>query len=481
MRVLVISGAPEAITDYLASAGHEVKECLSTDLAPRMAGEFSPDAVIFSEDAAEVPPVGHRDALREIVPLARVVLLAGRENPIVPYAAALGVRDFVFLPAAPAAILHRLENPAEPEEAAALLDGMKLREVYEAQEPGAEELLGKKDDASKKRHPRWKLKRERPKEPAPKDDRKEKPGKPEPETKKPGKRGVVLVLSEGDPSPTALALAQEIAAREGYSSIVDTDPEGRMTKTLTLGTEAVWQKAKTPGVSPRVITPPGGGTLVAWGTEGGDITGYEEHLRLVLATQLLGGVVVISAGGRKAVWRLSRDIMGITGPGCVLAVIYLDPQEIPEDGKGIVALTAGDREEARQAADLYRMPCVILTEPVGESLFRVIDAVAKRKKIPGAAYPDRIGPAMESTRAGLEKALKGCRAAGRTFATGTALAVQVGELLCWLAFFAALALGAIWLAGAVFREFGLTQGFFGTVVHLSEGIAMLMGKITRRW
>ncbi|NPV30720.1 MAG: GGDEF domain-containing protein, partial [Firmicutes bacterium] len=133
MRVLIISGAPEGITGYLASVGHDVKECLSTDLAPRMAGEFAPEAVIFSEDVAEIPPVGHREALREIVPLARVVLLAGRKNPIVPYAAALGVRDFVFLPAGPAEILHRLENPAKPEEAAEMLDKFDLQTKEEKQ------------------------------------------------------------------------------------------------------------------------------------------------------------------------------------------------------------------------------------------------------------------------------------------------------------------------------------------------------------
>gem|GEM_PF-6074118 len=133
MRVLIISSAPEAIADFLVSAGHEVKECLSTDLAPRMTGEFAPEAVIFSEDVAEILPVGHRGALREIVPLARVVLLAGRKNPIVQYAAALGVRDFVFLPAGPAEILHRLENPAKPEEAAEMLDKFDLQTKEEKQ------------------------------------------------------------------------------------------------------------------------------------------------------------------------------------------------------------------------------------------------------------------------------------------------------------------------------------------------------------
>ncbi|MDI6906416.1 MAG: hypothetical protein QMC81_02850 [Thermoanaerobacterales bacterium] len=128
MRLLIVSSSPEVLSNYLRSAGHETKDCISTDLAARMAEGWA-DVILFNADAVQVQSVSHMDALKTLVPLARVVLLADKTSELVPYAAALGVRDFVFMPAAPAEVLHRVENPARAEEAADALRGLALPRV----------------------------------------------------------------------------------------------------------------------------------------------------------------------------------------------------------------------------------------------------------------------------------------------------------------------------------------------------------------
>jgi Mrp family chromosome partitioning ATPase len=135
MRVLIVSGRPEAISDYLKEAGHEVRECLSTDMAGRMAGIYAPDVVIFLADVPEVPPVSHRDALKALQGY-RIVLIGDKADPLVTFAAALGVKDFAFFPANPAAILYCVNNPTSPGDAADLLDKTDLGgEKFEGEKP----------------------------------------------------------------------------------------------------------------------------------------------------------------------------------------------------------------------------------------------------------------------------------------------------------------------------------------------------------
>ncbi|MGB9792359.1 MAG: hypothetical protein ACPLTR_07265, partial [Thermacetogeniaceae bacterium] len=361
MRVLIISANPEALADFLKQAGHEARESMTTDLVSRVLDEFFPDAAVFCEDAAEMPPVSRRDALREAASRVRVVLLAGRENPLVPYAAALGVKDFVFLPAAPAAVLHRLENPASAEEAAAMIDGVKLK----APEP--EELLGEEEPARKReRRLPWKLRgRGKPKETepaeAPESREEREQARPERGPKEEGARlreppprksSVVLVLSAGDPSAAALALAREIASAEGACSVIDLDPEARLTKALGLGPEAFWQNASGGGTlpNPRVLVE-GGSPIVVWGTAGGDTAGHEEALRAVASVQLIGGHVVACAGGRGAFWRLAGELEGLFGADLGVTLCIDPPEGAPVGRKSVVILTRGDAGEARRRAD----------------------------------------------------------------------------------------------------------------------------------
>lgn len=124
MRVCVVSAIPELLVDALAAVGYEVKDCLSTDLAVLVADGC--EAVLFVEDVTEMAGVTRRDALKALAARHRVILLAAKTSELVPYAAALGVRDFVFLPASPAQVLHRLANPATGEEAADSMYGVTL-------------------------------------------------------------------------------------------------------------------------------------------------------------------------------------------------------------------------------------------------------------------------------------------------------------------------------------------------------------------
>ena len=59
--------------------------------------------------------------LQDLVKQTRVVLVVGKKSSLIPYAAALGVKDFVFLPTEPSVILEVLEHPGTSESAASLL------------------------------------------------------------------------------------------------------------------------------------------------------------------------------------------------------------------------------------------------------------------------------------------------------------------------------------------------------------------------
>lgn len=151
MRVIILSNSPETISEYLSNAGHEVKECLSTDVAERLVEIHNPDAVLVFENVPEVSSVTLRHVIKTLVPRIRVILIANKMSSLVPYAAALGVRDYVFLPADCTQILHRLENPAKPEDAAKMLDGTEIQQ-HQQENPGSEKHLESLKKGTKKKN-----------------------------------------------------------------------------------------------------------------------------------------------------------------------------------------------------------------------------------------------------------------------------------------------------------------------------------------
>lgn len=140
MRVLILARDPSALCTYFAEAGEEAITWQSNDMLTIAIDRYVPDAVVYCEDAEEI--IEHTDAVREAARAVRVVLVAARKSPLVPYAAALGVKDFVFTPAEPAAVLERVRNPASYDDAAAAVIGMTLSEP----ETAAQE---------EKKRPRW--------------------------------------------------------------------------------------------------------------------------------------------------------------------------------------------------------------------------------------------------------------------------------------------------------------------------------------
>lgn len=351
--MLVVSSEPGAFPEYLAGAGHEVYECYSTDLAERAAEERSPDAVLFFEGVAEMAPVSRREALRRLVKRARVVLLAEKTSELVPYAAALGVRDFVFLPASPAQVLHRLENPATAEEAAETVAG--------ARAPAAPEAAGEFLPGGG---------REKPREPK---KGREHPGEFPRLKKEP--RGVVVI---GGLAPGVVcALAEEWARRHLACCLVDASPRAELTRFLGAdASECSWQSPRQPL---SMLTRTGDGLILFWPTRGGGLTrGFWD----VVSVHSAGGVVVVYAGEGEAGEEVYRT-------GASFVVCSPGHARLLPRGTRAVAVLGGerDRRSLRQAAAECGLPCASLGHAPGETLSRLVEAALAGKALPGAVGP----------------------------------------------------------------------------------------------
>lgn len=133
MRVVVAGTETADIAGYIRGRGHDVKEVWANDALGRVVQGFQPDAVVYFESLSEL--VKHTDVLRDVVKRARVVLVADKESSLVSYAAALGVRDFVFNPASPEAVVSRLLAPATPVEAAEMVVSISRAEKPQSSDP----------------------------------------------------------------------------------------------------------------------------------------------------------------------------------------------------------------------------------------------------------------------------------------------------------------------------------------------------------
>ena len=144
MRLVIASKNQKNLVPYLQAAGHDIKELLSNDLAVRICQETQADAILYFEDICEMMP--HEDVLQDLVlqQHIRIILVVDRESPLITYAAAVGVKDFVFLPTEPATILEVIEHPGTSESAATLLRGSKTVTVATPpQEKESKELKAK--------------------------------------------------------------------------------------------------------------------------------------------------------------------------------------------------------------------------------------------------------------------------------------------------------------------------------------------------
>ena len=127
MRVLLTASDTEDLAEYLRKAGHGIKELYANDLAVQTARQLNAEVVVYLENHEAV--VSHEEVMKALIDAGmRVVLVTRRDSPLVPFAGALGIRDFVFLPADPAQIHYRLDNPATPLEAAEMVRGLSIAE-----------------------------------------------------------------------------------------------------------------------------------------------------------------------------------------------------------------------------------------------------------------------------------------------------------------------------------------------------------------
>jgi len=456
------------LLEALAQAGHEADDCLGTDVALAVAEKHGSDVVIFCESVSETGGVARRDALKALAARYRVVLLAAKTNELVPYAAALGVKDFVFTPAAPAAVLHRLENPATGEEAAESLAGVTLPHPPA---PGLQAPAGETEPlppgGRRLRLPAIRLpslKRRGAGEAEPDGEDAGKPLPARPAGEQPPPAVLVAALGDGDTANPALALAGELARRHGVCVLVDADARGDLTALLGLGGECSWAGENA---RPRLL--PDG--VAAWSWPPGPWhAGKDEALRRVLRLSA-GGPLVVSAG-RADGWtalvaaQYADVALWVTAPGASLA---------PCGGPPGLAVTAGDARAARRVAAEAGIPCVTL--PVdAATLCDALLAVRDGAVPAGAARPPRLR--LAAVAAALGRAARGTREAARAAAGAAGLALRLAELTFWVAVLAVLGAGAVWAAGWVAQVLGADGG---ALARAADWVAALAGTLIRRW
>lgn len=118
MQIVIAGKDPTYLEDYLIESGHNVKSFYVNDLSLNIAKAFNPDVFIYMEDV--VAKIPHEQALK-LIQSYRVLIIATKENSIIPYAAALGIKDFVFQPCELSTILNRINQPADSNDAAEML------------------------------------------------------------------------------------------------------------------------------------------------------------------------------------------------------------------------------------------------------------------------------------------------------------------------------------------------------------------------
>lgn len=118
MRILVYGDSAETYSDSLNGVGHDARPLWQNDMITKAINYESPDCIIY--DLRSDPVLPHDQVFKEIAG-NRIIVIGQRDNPLIPFLAGLGVRDFLFPPINPEDIVHRVENPSTPAETAELL------------------------------------------------------------------------------------------------------------------------------------------------------------------------------------------------------------------------------------------------------------------------------------------------------------------------------------------------------------------------
>jgi len=457
VRVMLIAPDAGNLAEYLRERGHEVKEAWVNDLALKVAEAFGPDAALYLDHPEPAAP--HEEVLKALVLAGlRVVLAARRDSPLVPYAGALGVRDYVFLPAGPEEVLRRLENPAAPEEAAEAVRGAALkapeRELAPEPKPkraaklgaalgGVAARLGRRKGAAGKAYGD--------------------PGEVElvfPEEAPPGGPAeraaeapacpalAVAVGSLGgrfDAVPrAALTLAEELGRRAGRCLLIDADPDAILAVAEGVEPKGDWTE-------PLFYTR--GGVEARFARGGGSFDQEKDaRLRRLLASRR--GPAVVYVGGDWRAWPASAAL-----PWCDAAVWVWQPgarEAPPEAPPGLILASPDTRRAARQAAKKTGLPALPWCDAKewaarAADLLPVLANGRPLPKVPGLVRPSPWPRRWEWVKAAgraLDLAL------GRVWdavAAVWSVAWRLVEIAFWLAPLAILALALAWLAGLPFR------------------------------
>ncbi len=118
MNILVYSQSAEIYCQALNELDYEALPLWENDLIPNVAKHDPPEIIIY--DLRDEPVMPHEEVFKHISEY-RIIIIAKREDPLIPYLAGLGVRDFLFIPINPEDIVYRVENPTTPAEAAETL------------------------------------------------------------------------------------------------------------------------------------------------------------------------------------------------------------------------------------------------------------------------------------------------------------------------------------------------------------------------
>lgn len=118
MNIIVYSQSAEMYSEILQGVGHIARTVWQNDVIPNVVKFEPPDCIIY--DLRDEPVIVHEKIIEQITEY-RLIIIAKREDSLIPYLAGLGVRDFLFTPINPEDIVYRIENPTTPTEAAELL------------------------------------------------------------------------------------------------------------------------------------------------------------------------------------------------------------------------------------------------------------------------------------------------------------------------------------------------------------------------
>lgn len=118
MNILVYSQSAEIYCQALNELEYEALPLWENDLIPNVAKHDPPEIIIY--DLRDEPVIPHEEVFKQISEY-RIIIIGKREDTLIPYLAGLGVRDFLFIPINPEDIVHRVENPTTPAEAAEIL------------------------------------------------------------------------------------------------------------------------------------------------------------------------------------------------------------------------------------------------------------------------------------------------------------------------------------------------------------------------